>query len=123
MIVKHFIVGGPLFMSVIYLLWIAVIIMAIRFFIIYSKDKQSIKLKSTNDAILFLGSFTFLFGIFGQAIGIFEALTAIEAAGGVSPALIAGGLRVSMITTLYGFGLILISGIIWFIFRNLIKNK
>lgn len=121
MIVKHLFEGGPLFMSVIYIMWIAVIILSIRFLIIYSKDKQSIKLKRTNDAILFLGSLTFLIGIFGQTIGTFMALKAIEAAGGVAPALIAGGLKVSMITTLYGFGLILISGIIWFIFKNLIK--
>ena len=122
MLFKHLYEGGPLFMSVIYILWIAVIILAIRFLIIHIKDKQNVKLKRTNDAILFLGSFTFIFGIFGQTIGIFEALEAIEAAGDISPALIFGGLKVSMITTLYGFGLLLISGIIWFIFRNLIKQ-
>jgi len=122
MIVKHFIEGGPLFMSVIYLMWIAVFILGIRFIILYSKDQLIIKLKRTNDAILFLGSFTFLLGIFGQTIGIFMALTVIEAQGGVAPALIAGGLKVSMITALYGFGLLLVSAIIWFIFRLLIKK-
>ena len=122
MIVKHFIEGGPLFMSAIYLMWIAVFILGIRFVILYSKDQLIIKLKRTNDAILFLGSFTFLLGIFGQTIGIFMALTVIEAQGGVAPALIAGGLKVSMITALYGFGLLLVSAIIWFIFRNLIQK-
>lgn len=122
MIVKHLFEGGPLFMSVIYIMWIAVIILAVRFLIIYFKDKESIKLKKTNDAILFIGSLTFLIGIFGQTIGIFMALSAIQAAGSISPALIAGGLKISMITTLYGFGLILISAIIWFLFRHLIKR-
>ena len=122
MILKHLFEGGPLFMSVIYLMWIAVIILAIRFLIIYSKDKQSIKLERTNEAILFLGSLTFLIGIFGQTIGIFMALSAIQAAGDISPALIAGGLKVSMITTMYGFGLLIISGIIWFVFKNLMKE-
>ena len=122
MLLKHLMEGGPLFMSSIYLMWIAVIILAIRFLIIYSKDKQSIKLERTNEAILFLGSLTFLIGIFGQTIGIFMALSAIQAAGDISPALIAGGLKVSMITTMYGFGLLIISGIIWFVFKNLMKE-
>jgi biopolymer transport protein ExbB/TolQ len=122
MIVKHLFEGGPAFMSVIYLMWIAVIILTIRFLVIYSKDKQSLKLKRSNEAILFLGSLTFLIGIFGQTIGIFGALSSIQAAGNIAPALIAGGLRVSMLTTMYGFGLILISGITWFIFRNLLKK-
>ena len=122
MIAKHLFEGGPLFMSVIYSLWITVIILAIRFLIIYFKDKQDTKLKKTNDAILFLGSLTFLIGIFGQSIGIFMALSAIQAVGDISPALIAGGLKVSMITTLYGFGLLLVSSIVWFIYRNLLKK-
>ncbi len=124
MIIKHLFEGGPAFMSIIYIMWVAVIILVIRFLIIYSKDKQSIKLKRTNDAILFIGSLTFLIGIFGQTIGIFMALSSIQAVGegGIAPALIAGGLKVSMITTMYGFGLILTSSVVWFIFRNLIKK-
>jgi hypothetical protein len=123
MIAKHLFEGGPLFMTVIYILWIAVITLTIRFLIIYMKDRQIAKLKRTNDAILFLGSFTFLFGIFGQTLGIFGALSSIEAVGPLHPSLIAGGLKVSMITTIYGFGLFLISSIIWFIFNNLLTNN
>lgn len=122
MIAKHLFEGGPLFMTVIYILWIAVITLTIRFLIIYMKDKQNAKLKRTSDAILFLGSFTFLLGIFGQTIGIFMALSVIETAGDIAPALIAGGLKVSMITTIYGFALLLISSIIWFIFRYLLRK-
>ncbi len=122
MLLKHLFEGGPAFMSAIYIMWIAVIILAIRFLIIYSNDKQSIKLKKTNEAILFIGSFTFLFGVFGQIIGLFGALNAIYAAGDISPALIAGGLMVSLLTPLYGFTLLLVSSIIWFIFRNIIKK-
>ena len=122
MILKHFMEGGPKFMSAIYILWIAVIILAIRFLIIYSKDKQSIKLKRTNDAILFLGSFTFLLGIFGQIIGFFQVLNVIEREGDIAPCLIAGGLRVSLLAPLYGFTLLLVSAMVWFIFRNLIKK-
>ena len=46
--------------------------------------------------------FAFIFGIFGQFIGLYEAFTAIEQAGMISPGVLAGGLKVSSITTLYG---------------------
>jgi biopolymer transport protein ExbB/TolQ len=53
---------------------------------------------------------------------MYGALSSIQAAGDISPALIAGGIRISLIAPLYGFILFLIAGIIWFIFRNLIRK-
>lgn len=41
-------------------------------------------------------------GILGQLIGLFSAFEAIQQMGSVSPAMLAGGLKVSMITTMYG---------------------
>ena len=41
-------------------------------------------------------------GILGQMIGMFDAFKAIEEMGSVSPAMLAGGLKVSVITTIYG---------------------
>ena len=65
-----------------------------------------------------MGSFAFLFGIFYQVIVMIQALNAIEAAGDISMALIAGGLKVSLIVPVYGLILFLITYIIWFINRN-----
>ena len=65
-------------------------------------------------SVLQLGIFAAVFGIFGQCIGLFQAFMAIEEAGDISPAIIFGGLKVSMITTLYGLMIFLISFIIWF---------
>jgi len=122
MLLKHLMEGGPLFMSLIYLMWIAVIILAIRFLILFKKNKEDLRLKKTNDAILFIGSFAFLFGVFAQILGLFGALNAIYAAGDISPALIAGGLMISFLTVIYGFALLLVSSIVWFIFRNLLSK-
>ena len=42
------------------------------------------------------------FGFLGQLIGLLGAFEAIEAAGGVSQSILAGGLKVSSITSIYG---------------------
>ncbi|MCD4833444.1 MAG: MotA/TolQ/ExbB proton channel family protein [Bacteroidales bacterium] len=123
MIVEHLFMGGISFMLPIYIMWIVVIFFTIKFLLnYYSENRDLKKLAKQNSLIIFIGSFAFLFGLLGQIIGLYNALLAIQAAGDISPALMAGGLRVSLIAPLYGFVLFLISGIIWFIFRNLIKE-
>ena len=60
-----------------------------------------------------VGLLALVMGILGQLIGFFEAFKVIEAAGDISPAMIFGGLKVSMITTLYGFFIYILSFLIW----------
>lgn len=52
------------------------------------------------------------FGFLGQLIGLLGAFEAIEAVGGVSQSLLAGGLKVSSITSIYGLLIYCISLII-----------
>jgi hypothetical protein len=123
MIYKHWLIGGPHFMTLIYILWIAVIaISLIILFNLNKKEEQNQKLIRLNSAILFLGSFAFLFGFLGQAVGLYAAMEAIEIAGDISPAIMAGGFKVSLIAPLYGFLLLLISSIIWFVYRNILQK-
>lgn len=123
MIVEHLFLGGIYFMLPIYIMWVVVIFFTIKFLLnYYSANRDLKKLAKQNSLIIFIGSFAFLFGLFGQIMGMYGALASVQAAGDISPALIAGGLKVSLITPLYGFVLFLISGIIWFIYRNLIKE-
>ncbi len=123
MIFDHFYEGGIYFMLPIYTMWVLVILLAIWFLVGYSKnDRNTKKLERLNAAILFFGSFAFLFGMLGQAIGLFEALSVIEVQGAMAPQLLAGGFKVSMIAPLYGLGLFVLSAPIWFIFRNLIRK-
>ena len=70
------------------------------------------------NAILQLGIFSFFFGVFGQALGILQALRAIEQAGDVSPAMIFGGIKVSMYAPVYGLGIFLVSLVAWSILKN-----
>lgn len=119
---QHFLEGGPFFMILNYTMWIMVVIFVIRFVRNYkSEDKDLQKLSKFNSTIIFIGGFGLLLSIFFQHAGIYGALSIAEKAQDISPNLLLGGLRVSLIAPLYSFFLFLVSGLIWYIFRNLIK--
>jgi hypothetical protein len=83
---EYFMMGGPLFMSILTLLLIGVV---------YAAFQRKAILKEFGLAAL-------AFGFLGQLIGLLGAFEAIEAAGGVSQSILAGGLKVSSITSIYG---------------------
>ena len=60
-----------------------------------------------------------MFGFLGTVIGMVEAFDAIEAAGDISPSLVAGGIKVALLTTVFG----LITAIILQIFYNYAVSK
>ncbi len=78
--------------------------------------------KMVLDSILFLGMLSLSWGIFGQIIGMFQAAGAVVRAGEIHPSLIWAGFRISMITVIMGFVVLLISAIGWFVLR-LLTNK
>jgi len=114
------IMGGIQFMSVLFLVLLAVIILAVIGFIqAYSKQNPNLpRLTNIVLAIRFLGGFAPVWGILGQGVGMYEACDAIQEMGDVSPAMLAGGFQVSMITVLYGLIIFLISRIFWFILKS-----
>jgi len=111
-----FYMGGPLFMGILTTLLVIMLATSVYFFVMISSgnaaDKSNFSHKLTY--VKSVGLFTMITGILGQLIGLVEAFKAIEAAMDISPAIMAGGLKVSMITTLYGMLIYLISIIIWF---------
>ena len=60
-----------------------------------------------------------MLGFMGTVIGMIEAFDAIEEAGDISPSLVAGGIKVALLTTVFG----LIVAIILQIFYNYIVSK
>ncbi|SDM09225.1 MotA/TolQ/ExbB proton channel family protein [Catalinimonas alkaloidigena] len=70
-----------------------------------------------------VGLFALIFGMFGQLLGLYDAFKAIEQIGAVSQAMLAGGLRVSSISTLYGFFIFLLSYLIWFGLETALNRK
>lgn len=73
------------------------------------------------DLILFLGSFSLAYGLFIQVLGMYSAAEVIQQAGDISPSLIWGGIRHSLMVILMGLVVLLFSSIFWFILRSLKK--
>ncbi|NHB70040.1 MotA/TolQ/ExbB proton channel family protein [Perlabentimonas gracilis] len=60
-----------------------------------------------------------MFGFMGTVIGMIAAFDAIEVAGDISPSLVAGGIKIALITTVFG----LIVAIILQVFYNYLVSK
>ncbi len=120
---KHLVEGGISFMLPVYVLYAVNLVLVVILLIGYFRKQARKNAKKLSETILFLGSLALLIGILGQAIGIMQALDAIEAAGDVSLGLMAGGFKVSMLAPMYGFMLFILSLIVWFISRKLNKAE
>lgn len=84
--------GGPLFMGILTVFFLLMIVAAVR----NSGEKE-------------LGLLALAVGFLGQLIGLFGAFEGIEQMGGVSQAMLAGGLKVSSITSIYGLLIYIVS--------------
>lgn len=94
-----FVMGGPLFMSLITLAFLGAVVSAIRGGIALSGKTPALHYINY---VKHFGLLALVLGVLGQLIGLYSAFSAIEQAGDVSQALLAGGLKVSAITTLWG---------------------
>lgn len=106
--IELFQMGGMLFMSILTIELGAVIFFGAKCFI--DNEQNTGKIKSA-------GLLAAITGILGQLIGLFDAFDAISQVGTVSPAILAGGFKVSMITTIYGIIIYLIAIIISLIIK------
>ncbi|MEO9805678.1 MAG: MotA/TolQ/ExbB proton channel family protein [Reichenbachiella sp.] len=61
-----------------------------------------------------VGLFALVFGLLGQFIGLYSALQHLSTVESVSSTILAGGIRVSSITTIYGMIIFVISYLMWF---------
>lgn len=123
--IELFYMGGPLFMGILTLIFICMIcVSVINGLPVLRGGMEDLEMAVRKIAyIKSVGLFALVMGILGQLIGLYSAFQAIETAGDISPALVAGGFRVSMITTLYGFVIYACSLLIWFALSGLLKRK
>lgn len=120
-----FYMGGPLFMSLLTLIFVVTLAWGSYHFI-RGKNSSGNSLSHYIKRLAIvksLGLFAMITGILGQLLGLYAAFAAIEEAGDISKALFFGGLKVSMISIIYGVIIFLLSYLIWFILDYLLNNK
>ncbi len=120
-----FITGGTLFMSILTILLVAMVAWFIYHYISFLNSKQISQEKALRKLTYgkSIGLFAMIIGILAQLIGIYEAFSCIQQAGDISPMLVYGGIKVSMITTLYGIAIYLLSLILWFVISFFVEKK
>jgi len=105
-----FYAGGTLFMTLITLAAIAAFVLTAN--ILFNALSGNHTSRFSPNTIIIAGSLAFMLGILAQTIGIYQALVAIQQMGNVSPAIIFGGFKVSMIAPMYGLIIFVITLII-----------
>ena len=105
--IELFYKGGILFMSILTLIFLAALVLIVINFRLNQSGKGSTEKIAM---IRSVGLLALVTGIFGQCIGLYSALEYIKQAGSISPGMLAGGISVSMITTIYGM---LIFGVVY----------
>ena len=117
MLAKRFHEGGPFFMSLI----LISLLLSVFFLVMatISLNKNEAKFKKMISLVSEMSLLGLVLGVLASVIGMIEAFDAIEAAGDISPSLVAGGIKVALITTVGG----LIVAIILQVFYNYIVAK
>ena len=70
------------------------------------------------DGVLFWGGYALVLGVLGTVVGVAIAAQAVEAVGEVHTTLVWGGIKVSLITTIYGLLVLLGGALLWFGLRH-----
>ncbi len=70
--------------------------------------------KTWVDAILFWGGFSAISGMLGSIVGVILAFQSIEAAGEMVPTLMAGGIKVALLSSSLGVLILGFAALLWF---------
>jgi hypothetical protein len=109
--------GGPLFMSFILIALVLSLLFLIIGFINLNKNPE--KSKKMLNLVGHSSLLGLTLGFLGSVIGLISAFDAIESMGDVSSAMLAGGLKVSLLTTTFGLFVFVVSRIGMIILRSL----
>jgi biopolymer transport protein ExbB/TolQ len=75
------------------------------------------RVESGVDGVLFWGGFALLLGLLGTVVGIAMAAQAVEMVGEVHPTLVWGGIRLALLTTIWGVVILAASAASWYVLR------
>ena len=96
----RFLEGGTLFMSLILICLLISIFFTVKSILKIKTDKEASKktLKHISDS----GTLGLALGVLGAFIGLVSAFDVLEATGAAEPSIIAGGLKVALLSPLFG---------------------
>lgn len=124
-----FVTGGPFFMWILTVLFFITTAWIISQFVIAYKSKAA-NLDKALRKIGYgksMGLFALTTGVMGQMVGfsaMFHAMEGVIASGGVlKPEMIYGGIRVTMIVTIYGMLIYLVSILLYLLSSILLEKK
>jgi Na+-driven multidrug efflux pump len=107
--------GGPVFMYPLLALLVTIIVIIGKGF---GKENKNKTIKLLNAVSLF----ALFYGLMGQVLGLIQAFDAIQSFNqeGINPEIVAGGLKISFLSTLFGIFIFLVAraGIITFILKD-----
>ena len=95
--------GGPLFMYTNLVVLIAIIILLIKAFLNQENNNKAVNL------IKHLSLFGLVWGFLGQMIGLISAFDIIQVTGNPSPEVLAGGIKVGLLSPTFGMVVFLIA--------------
>ena len=78
---------------------------------------QDLHTKAWLDAILFWGGFAVICGVLGTLVGIILAAQAIEAVGEISTPMVWGGIKVALLTSVFGVLILGFASLLWFVLQ------
>ena len=119
-----FVAGGSAFMGVLTLLFLGLIVWNVFYFLAFfrSDEKSGTWLQGRFKIGKDIGLFALVVGVMGQMVGLFTAFDYIQGVEFIQSSILAGGLKVSMIPTLYGMIIFLVSLLLYFA-TSLITNR
>ena len=99
-LLDRFLEGGALFMSLILICLLMSIFFTVKSFLKIKTDKEDSKktLKHISDS----GTLGLALGVMGAFLGLISAFDVLEASGAAEPAIIAGGVKVALLSPLFG---------------------
>ncbi|WP_111706474.1 MotA/TolQ/ExbB proton channel family protein [Lutibacter citreus] len=107
--------GGPLFMYTTLFILIVIIALLIRGFVKPSTRDKTVTLVSS------ISLFVLVWGFLGQMLGFISAFDAYQSTSDISPSMLAGGLKVAILSPLFGAIVFLIARI-GIIILNILKK-
>ncbi|MCF7567946.1 MotA/TolQ/ExbB proton channel family protein [Sabulilitoribacter arenilitoris] len=119
-LVQRFNEGGPFFMSLILICFmLAFVFLGFGFFNLKKNLNKSKKMRSLASDTSILG---LVFGFLGSTIGMINAFDSYEVFGDIDARMMAGGLKVSFLTTVFGCLTFILPRIVILVLRGMQKE-